>query len=53
MGEAVTFIQQHLVAHKNLREIEYAAVNGMLSTLDPHSVLLEPKFFKEMKRREF
>jgi carboxyl-terminal processing protease len=49
LGEAMAFIQEHLVAHKDLREIEYAAVNGMLSTLDPHSVLLEPKFFKEMK----
>src|SRR5512133_2078915 len=49
LGEAMGFIQEHLVAHKELREIEYAAVNGMLSTLDPHTVLLEPKFFKEMK----
>ncbi len=49
MGEAVGFIQKHLVAHKNLREIEYAAVNGMLSTLDPHSILLDPKMFREMK----
>lgn len=49
LGEAMGFIQQHLVAHKELREIEYAAVNGMLSTLDPHTVLLEPKYFKEMK----
>jgi carboxyl-terminal processing protease len=49
MGDVMAFVQDHLVAHKDLREIEYAAVNGMLSTLDPHSVLLEPKFFKEMK----
>ncbi len=49
MGEAASFIQQHLVAHKNLREIEYAATNGMLSTLDPHSILLEPKMFREMR----
>jgi carboxyl-terminal processing protease len=49
LGEAMGFIQQHLVAHKDLKEIEYAAVNGMLSTLDPHTVLLEPKYFKEMK----
>jgi carboxyl-terminal processing protease len=49
LGEAMGFIQEHLVAHKELREIEYAAVNGMLSTLDPHTVLLEPKYFKEMK----
>jgi carboxyl-terminal processing protease len=49
LGEAMGFIQQHLVAHKELKEIEYAAVNGLLSTLDPHTVLLEPKYFKEMK----
>jgi carboxyl-terminal processing protease len=49
MGDAVSFIRQHLVAHKNLREIEYAATNGMLSTLDPHSILLEPKMFREMR----
>jgi carboxyl-terminal processing protease len=49
LGEAMGFIQEHLVAHKELKQIEYAAVNGMLSTLDPHTVLLEPKFFKEMK----
>jgi carboxyl-terminal processing protease len=49
LGEAMAFIQEHLVAHKELKQIEYAAVNGMLSTLDPHTVLLEPKFFKEMK----
>jgi carboxyl-terminal processing protease len=49
LGEAASFIRQHLVAHKNLREIEYAATNGMLSTLDPHSLLLEPKMFREMR----
>src|SRR5215208_382256 len=49
LGEAMGFIQEHLVAHKELKQIEYAAVNGMLQTLDPHTILLEPKFFKEMK----
>ena len=49
LGDIMGFVQKHLLAHKNLREIEYAATNGLLSTLDPHSVLLEPKFFKEMK----
>lgn len=49
LGEAMGFIQQHLVAHKDLREIEYAAVNGLLQTLDPHTVLFDPKSFKEMK----
>jgi carboxyl-terminal processing protease len=49
MGDVMAFVQKHLVAHKNLREIEYAAVNGMLSTLDPHSLLLDPRLFREMR----
>ncbi|MFO0693394.1 MAG: MXAN_5808 family serine peptidase [Polyangiales bacterium] len=32
-----------------LRDVEYAAVNGMLRTLDPHSVLLTPDIFEEMQ----
>jgi carboxyl-terminal processing protease len=34
---------------EDTRDIEYAAVNGMLSTLDPHSVLLRPELYREMK----
>jgi carboxyl-terminal processing protease len=48
LGDIMGFIQRHLVARHNLREIEYAAVNGMLSTLDPHSMLLEPRVYREM-----
>src|SRR5579883_3238514 len=32
----------------DLRDVEYAASNGMLHTLDPHSVLLSPEAYKEM-----
>jgi carboxyl-terminal processing protease len=49
LAEIMDFVQDHLVAHKNLGDVEYAAANGMLQTLDPHSVLLEPKYFKEMR----
>lgn len=49
MGDIMAFVRKHLVAHKDLREIEYAAVNGMLSTLDPHSVLLDPRLYREMR----
>ncbi len=31
------------------REVEYSAVNGMLRTLDPHSLLLTPHIYREMK----
>lgn len=33
----------------DLRDVEYAAVNGMLYTLDPHSALLSPRVFEEMQ----
>jgi carboxyl-terminal processing protease len=49
LGEVMGFVQENLVAHDDLREIEYAAAAGVLSTLDPHSVVLEPKFFRDMK----
>ena len=42
------FIQSRLKHFSDLREIEYAAINGMLSTLDPHSILLSPEEFAEM-----
>ncbi len=31
-----------------LREVEYTVCNGMLHTLDPHSIVLSPEAFKEM-----
>ncbi len=43
------FMQEHLEKSDKPRDIEYAAVAGMLSTLDPHSVFLQPEQFKEMK----
>ncbi|MFN3198191.1 MAG: MXAN_5808 family serine peptidase [Bradymonadia bacterium] len=43
------FIQANLKHHKKLRDVEYAAIDGMLSTLDPHSVLLRPEDHQEMK----
>ncbi len=49
LGEVMGFVQENLVAHEDLREIEYAAAAGVLSTLDPHSVVLEPKYFRDMK----
>ncbi|MEI6790287.1 MAG: MXAN_5808 family serine peptidase [Myxococcaceae bacterium] len=43
------FIEPRLSPKAEKQEIEYAAINGFLSQLDPHSILLEPKFSKEMK----
>jgi carboxyl-terminal processing protease len=43
------FLQTHIEPVDERRDIEYAAINGMLSTLDPHSILLKPENFDEMK----
>jgi len=49
--EVFKFLQDKLLPDEDvkLREVEYAAINGMLRTLDPHSVLLEPEEYSEMQ----
>jgi len=49
--EVFKFLQDKLLPDDEvkLREVEYASINGMLRTLDPHSVLLEPEEFSEMQ----
>ncbi|MBK6847945.1 MAG: PDZ domain-containing protein [Proteobacteria bacterium] len=49
MRTILRFIQPHLQPTTELGDVEYAAINGMLSTLDPHSVLLEPDVYNEMR----
>src|SRR6476469_1501703 len=49
LREVFGFVQEGLRGTEvDLREVEYAACNGMLHTLDPHSVLLSPEAYKEM-----
>lgn len=43
------FIQPNLLNYSKFDDIEYAAINGMLSTLDPHSNLMRPDEYREMK----
>lgn len=49
MKDVFDFIAKNMRPVEDTREIEYAAVNGMLQTLDPHSVLLRPELYREMK----
>ena len=42
------FIEANMNPGADLAEIEYAAVNGMLETLDPHSVLMDPEAAREL-----
>jgi carboxyl-terminal processing protease len=49
MTEIFRFIEENIQPGTDAKELEYAATNGMLSTLDPHSVLLEPTLYNEMR----
>ncbi|MBV9947854.1 MAG: PDZ domain-containing protein, partial [Myxococcales bacterium] len=49
LRDVFAFVQEGLRGTDvDLRDVEYAACNGMLHTLDPHSVLLSPEAYKEM-----
>ncbi|MCC6559081.1 MAG: PDZ domain-containing protein, partial [Polyangiaceae bacterium] len=49
LREVFSFLQKNLRGSEvDLRDVEYAACNGMLHTLDPHSVFLSPEAYKEM-----
>ena len=50
LREVFSFLQKHLQddSEVDLRSIEYAACNGILRTLDPHSTFLSPEAYKEM-----
>ena len=49
LREVFQFLQVHLQDRDvKLQEVEYAACNGMLQTLDPHSVFLDPEAVEEM-----
>ncbi len=43
------FLERNLPPSQDLEQLEYTAVNGLLSTLDPHSILLEPRAYREMQ----
>ncbi|RME03668.1 MAG: hypothetical protein D6812_05015 [Deltaproteobacteria bacterium] len=47
--EVFRFIEDHFSGTTPLQEIEYAAINGILNALDPHSRLLPPEVFQEFE----
>lgn len=50
MREVFGFLERTLDPEEtDFQDLEYAAVNGMLSTLDPHSSLLSPRIYEEMQ----
>ena len=49
LNEALHFVNDNKHHDIKTEDIEYAAINGMLSQLDPHSVVFPPKDFDEFK----
>lgn len=51
LAEVFGFIQKNLKDNPDIKfnEVEYAIINGMLGTLDPHSNLLPPRNYEEMQ----
>ena len=47
--EALRFVAAHLPADVDASSVEYAAVNGMLATLDPYSYMLDPEQYRDMR----
>lgn len=43
------FVEPRLSPDVEKKDVEYAVINGMLNTLDPHTVLLPPVSYEEMK----
>ncbi len=47
-AEVMGFVLASLREEKEAADLEYMMINGMLGTLDPHSVLLTPKMYNDM-----
>jgi len=49
LADVFEFLERHLPPQVDLEALEYAAVNGLLGTLDPHTVLLTPRVYRELQ----
>ncbi len=48
---ALQFVADHLPPDVPASKVEYTAINGMLSTLDPYSHMLDPDQWREMQTK--
>ena len=48
LQRVAVLLEDHLGDEIPLAEVEYSLINGVLSTLDPHSVLLPPEISREL-----
>lgn len=49
LNDVMRFVNENKYHEIKAEEIEYAAINGLLAQLDPHSVVFPPKDFAEFK----
>ncbi len=47
--KVLTIVKKDYVEDKTYKDLIYGAINGMLSSLDPHSSFMPPESFKEMQ----
>ncbi len=48
-ANVLTLLQQHYVDEIDTRKVIIGAINGMLTSLDPHSAYMPPEDFKELQ----
>ncbi len=47
--KVLSIVKKDYVDDKSYKDLIYGAINGMLSSLDPHSSFMKPESFKEMQ----
>ncbi|MEI8355250.1 MAG: S41 family peptidase [Deltaproteobacteria bacterium] len=47
--DVMKIVQKNYVEEVDSKKLVYGAINGMLSSLDPHSSFMPPEMYKEMK----
>jgi carboxyl-terminal processing protease len=48
--DVLTLVKKSYVEQVDTKKLVYGAINGMLSSLDPHSSFMSPEGFKELQR---
>ena len=48
LQDVAAFLADEVPPDTDMPDVEYALINGMLSTLDPHSVFINPEAYEEM-----
>ena len=47
--DVISIVKKSYVEEVDTKKLIYGAINGMLSSLDPHSSFMPPETYKEMK----